>query len=299
MEIPMPSPTGNLIALGDPLRANTNLASLNLLNQLNALNRDLAVHQLRIATGRQQPRMEDGASFFVLWNKMQNQIRGKQMALDNIGDAKDELSLAETGLLQIDDLLGRMRDLVLRGANDTLTSEQRDDIHRELDQLATAIDEIVQRTRFNEGGAGEQLLLDGGFTHTYQVGPNEEDFLQVHLGNFLADALHVNVDENEVNVLNNDEARESIALIDFAINSVKDQLIDLGGLQSKLTKLEDILSSSIVAEESVASRFGDADLAREQVELAKLQLFNQLTTAQVATANTMPLQILGSLLGGQ
>lgn len=295
----MPSILGNVIALSDPLRANTNVAATNLLNQLKALNRAIATRRLRIATGRHQPRVEDGASFFVLWNKMQNQVRGKRMALDNIGDAKDELAVAEAGLKQIDELLGRMRVLVVRGANDTLTSEQRDDIHRELENIAEAIDEIVERTRFNEGGAGERRLLDGGFAHTYQVGPNEGDTFTISIRDFSAEALNVNVAQDGINVFNNEEARESIAIIDFAINAVKDQLIELGGAQTRLSRLADILASSIAAEESVASRFGDADMAREQVELAKLELFNQLTTAQAATANTFPAQVIGSLLGGR
>jgi flagellin len=275
---------------------------MSLINQANALNREIALRQLKIATGKAQPRTEDGASFFVLPNKMRNQVRGKAMALDNIGDAKDELSLAETGLIQIDDLLGNMRDIVVRGANDTLTSEQRDDIHRELMMLAMAIDEVAARTKFNEGAAGEMPLLDGSFGHTYQVGPNDEDKFHVEIGEFTSEALHVNLAENEddpeagINVLDNAGAKRSIALIDFAINTVKDQLDELGGLQTKFTSLQNILSTSMVAEESVASRFGNADLAREQVELVKLQLFSQLATAQTASANAASLRLLGALM---
>jgi flagellin len=163
---------GTLVAFADPVRARTNIQAWNLINQVNSLNREIAIRQLRLATGRQQPRVEDGASFFAIWNKMKNQVRGKTMAMDNIGDAKDELSLAESGLLQVDDLLGRMRDLIVRAGNDTLTSEQREDIRQEILSLYNVITNLVKRTRFNEGGAGEDPLL-GGFHHTYQVGPNE------------------------------------------------------------------------------------------------------------------------------
>jgi len=177
---------GNLVAFADPSRARTNIAAWNLINQVNGLNRELTLRQLRIATGKQQPRMEDGASFFAIWNKMKNQVRGKAMAIDNIGDAKDELSMAEAGLLQIDGMLGKMRDLAVRAANDTLTDEQREDVRQEFLNLYMIISNIVKRTQFNEGGAGADSLLDG-FSHTYQVGPNETalDRFTVEIPNIL------------------------------------------------------------------------------------------------------------------
>jgi flagellin-like hook-associated protein FlgL len=97
---------------------------------------------------------------------------------------------------------------------------------------------------------------------------------------------------------NNTDAGILIGDLDDAINFVKDRLIDLGGVQTKLTSLLDILTASETAEDSVASRFGDADLAKEQVELAKLQLFSQLATAQAAAANTLPSQLIAGLFGG-
>jgi flagellin-like hook-associated protein FlgL len=175
---------GNMVAFGDPARARSNIAAWNLINQVNGLNREIAIRQLRLATGKQQPRMEDGASFFAVWNKMRNQVRGKEMALDNVGDAKDELSLAEAGMLRVDELLGRMRDLVVRAGNDSLTDEQREDIRLELLNLYMAIGEVAKRTKFNEGGLNEDALLDG-FSHTYQVGPNEDDKFNVEIKNIL------------------------------------------------------------------------------------------------------------------
>jgi len=280
------------IALGDPFRSFTNINALTLLNQLSAINRDLMVSQLRLATGLQQPRMEDGPSFFSLQNKMGNQVRGKAMALDNIGDSKDMLSLAEAGLKQIDELLGRMRDLTVRGANDTLTDEHRDDINRELANLGWIIDQVADTTQFNESDP----LLDGGFTATLQVGPNENDIEGIKIGDFNTDALGVEIED--VNVSDNRSARRSIARIDAAINALKDQLNDLGAYQLKLSVLEDLLAVSIATEESQRSRFGDANIAKEQLEITRQQLFQQLLTSSLAAANVMPSQLIGGLLGG-
>jgi flagellin len=86
-------------------------------------------------------------------------------------------------------------------------------------------------------------------------------------------------------------------LIDTAIDHVKDHLSDIGGFQRKLTALSTIHSQGMIAEESQASRFGDADLAKEQSEIAKLQLLEQLSLASLAAANIVPAQIIGGIVG--
>lgn len=299
------------LASGDVFRPGSNIAALNNLNLLRSITRELNARQLRIATGQAQPRVEDGPSFFSLQNKMNNQVRGKQMALDNIGDAKDMLGVAEAGLRQIDGFLGQMRDLVVRGASDTLTAEQRDDMHRELLQLAMAIDLVANNTKFNESDP----LLGGGYKAVIQTGPNETpmDMLMIQLGDFSAGALGVNLGEIQpasgdnggqsggagvINVLNNANAKRSITQIDDAINAVKDQLNNIGGTQRKLTALEEILGASIAAEQSQASRFGDANIADEQMAIARLQLQQQLATQGFAQANVSPTQFVAGFLGG-
>ena len=282
---------GSNIAFGDLSRSATNIGAMNYLNQLNAVSRELAAHQLRLATGSAQPRMEDGPSFFSLQNKMRNQVRGKEMAMDNIGDGKAMLSLAEAGLREIDDLLGQMRDLAVRGANDTLTDEQRDDINRELANMAWIIDQLSDTTVFNES---DPLLA--GFQAVLQVGPNENDSELIEIGDFDSESLGVNIEN--VNVSDNQSARLSIARVDAAVNALKDQLNDIGGMQRKFSALEHILAASIATEESQASRFGDADIAREQTNIATLQLQQQLLLNSLAAANVAPSQVVGGLLGG-
>ena len=215
---------GSNIAFGDLNRPASNIGAMNFLNQLNAVTRDLAASQLRLATGSAQPRMEDGPSFFSLQNKMRNQVRGKEMAMDNIGDGKAMLSLAEAGLREIDEVLGQMRDLAVRGANDTLTDEQRDDINRELANIAWMIDQLSDTTRFNES---DPLLA--GFEAVLQVGPNENDIEPIEIGDFDSESLGVNIEN--VNVSDSESARLSIARVDAAVNALKDQLNDIGGMQ--------------------------------------------------------------------
>lgn len=283
---------GNHYAFIRPVRGRTNLPAANLLNAVNATGREIVSRQYRIASGKRTVRPEDGAAFYAIARKTEAQVRAKEKALDNIGDAKDLLSLAEAGLLRIDELLGQMRDLTVRAGSDTLTDEQRQDLAQELTNLAGALDEVVDRTRFNETDG----MLDGSFEQTYQVGPLDSapNQLTVKLGHFSAEAL--GVDPAHLSVASNADAGEALTALDLAVGQVKDQLMRLGALQRELTSLENVLSGSIPAEASIQSLYGDADLAEEQVALAKLQLFSQLASGAASSASALPGLVLNFLL---
>jgi flagellin len=269
----------------------TNPGAVNLLGVLSKHNRDILTRQLRIATGERTIVPEDGAAFHAISKKVENDVRAKEMAIDNAGDAKDMLSLAEAGLHRISELVSSYRDLVVRAGNDTLTDEQRDDVNLELETIAMAIDEITARTNFNETGP----MLDGTFEATFQVGPSELDTnkLKVKIGDFSAKSL--GLDPESIRIRNNTDTMMALTEIDEAFGRIQDQLIRLGGIQSELTGLENILSGSIPPEEAIQSLYGDADIAQEQVALTQLQLFSQLATGQVAASNAQSGQILSLL----
>lgn len=275
-----------------PTRPRTNLPASNITNFVKANSREIVSRQLRIATGRRTLRVEDGAAFYAIAKKTETQLRAKESAIKNIGDAKDLLSVAESALLQIDELLGRMRDIAVRAGNDTLTSQQREDMAKELANLAEAIDEIASRTRFNE----TDLMFDGNFEQSYQVGPHEStpNIISVRLRNLFSSAL--GVDPAGISVATNTDARTAITAIDAAVGEVKNQLIRLGAIQSELTSLENVLSDSTTAEASIKSLYGDADLGEEQAMLARLNLFNQIASGQAAAANALPGLVLNMLL---
>ena len=289
--------TGAIISSGDVFRPRSNIAAINAQNQLRVISREIGVRRYRIASGMQQPRMEDGPSFFSIQNKMRNQVRGRQAVIENIADASSLLTVLESGLREIDIVLGRMRDLVVRAANGVISSDLREDIQLELSQLVMVIDVIANSTSYNE-----QQLLTGEYKVTFQVGPNEgeEDMLMFGTWSFTPDELGIEVEDEDttgISVLDVESAKISIGLIDTAIDHVKDHLSDIGGFQRKLTALSTIHSQGMIAEESQASRFGDADLAKEQSEIAKLQLLEQLSLASLAAANIVPAQIIGGIVG--
>ncbi|MEX1054454.1 MAG: flagellin, partial [Rhodothermales bacterium] len=69
-------------------------------------------------------------------------------------------------------------------------------------------------------------------------------------------------------------------------------LASIGDSQKRLSFKQENLQTSMVNYEAARSRIQDADFAKEQMEILKLQILQQTGTAALAQANTGPQSIL-------
>ncbi len=103
------------------------------------------------------------------------------------------------------------------------------------------------------------------------------------------------VSSTSLNVSSAASATGSLSGIDNAIDSIASTLGSLGDNQLALSFKEENLNINMINQESARSRIMDADFAKEQIEIVKLQILQQTGIAAVSQANTGP-QIVLSLL---
>ena len=75
----------------DVTRIAGNIGAMNALNSLAGINKQLAVHQTRLATGKRINSAADDPAGLVIATKLQTRSEGLKVALSNIGDAKNLL----------------------------------------------------------------------------------------------------------------------------------------------------------------------------------------------------------------
>jgi len=144
------------MAVADFSRINSNIAALNSLNSLNNVNKQLGMHQLRLATGKRINSAEDDPAGLTIATKFRSRNENIKTAIDNIGQGKNMLSVAEGGLNKVQDILVTMRKKAEEAANDTLGGDERTAIENQLAEFAKEIDDIVEQTTWNGN-----KLLDG------------------------------------------------------------------------------------------------------------------------------------------
>jgi len=158
------------MAQADFTRISSNIAALNTLNSLRNINTKLGKAQLRLATGKRINQASDDPAGLTIALKMNARKEGLGAALGNIGDAKNMLAVAESGLTQMNDILTEMKAKATAAASDTLGTEERAAISAQLKSLAQQINDIVSETTWND-----DALLDGTVNKSLQTGAGSTD----------------------------------------------------------------------------------------------------------------------------
>jgi flagellin len=274
-------------AFGDLSRINTNVQSMDALNQLYRTNMNLGLRQLRLATGSRINQAEDDSAGYSISRKLGARLRGQAQALSNIGDAKSMLTVAEGALSTIMDILATMKEKVIQGANDTLGSEERSLVKSQLNSLSTEINAVISSALFMSRGIFSTTAL------SFMVGPSSNNLFQVTVGAMSAGGLGVG--SAMLAVSSAQSAAASLGGIDRSITTIASIMAGLGNSQMALSFKQDNLSTSIINNESAKSRISDADFAKEQMEIAKLQILQQTGLNALVNANVAPQSILALL----
>ena len=158
----------------DVTRIAGNIGAMNSLNSLTNINKKLSIHQTRLATGKRINTAADDPAGLTIATKMMSRSEGLKTALNNIGDAKNLLAVAESGMGRVNDILVQMRNLSEAGASDTMGTEERAALVTQMTAYAEQIDDIVNQTKWND-----KMLLDGSITTgselRFQTGADQDD----------------------------------------------------------------------------------------------------------------------------
>ena len=156
------------MATVDLTRIGSNIGALYSLQSLKDINNKLAAAQTRLSTGKRINSAADDPAGLVIATKMNTRSEGLKVAMDNISDAKNMLSVAESGLSKLTDIITEMRTKATQAASDTLGASERATIQTQLSSYAAQIDDIINETKWNG-----VKLLDGTISKTFQTGVDE------------------------------------------------------------------------------------------------------------------------------
>ena len=162
-----------------------NLTAMNSNRMFNLTNKSQARSTEKLSSGYKINRAADDAAGLSISEKMRRQIRGLTQASSNAADGISCVQTAEGALNEVHDMLQRMNELAVKGANGTLTTDDRSYITMEVRQLMSEIDRVQSTTTFNE-----QNLLDGTFKNIgLQVGAESGQHIAITIGNMSANDL--------------------------------------------------------------------------------------------------------------
>jgi len=302
---------------GDVTRVGANFHAQEAWGNLKKVNGQIGQIQSRLSTGKRINSAEDDTSGYALSKHLESRVRGLSQGLENVGTAKNVLNIAEGGYQAQMSLLQDMKEKATQAADGSWSQAQRDAIHDQYTALMKEFDDIAADTLFND-----RALF--GETTTFQVGENNGDTLAAALSNSVtgvatagtydgtavtdantdgfADDGVSGVGEDAVIIANlslggsnGTNAQSAITRLDSAIKSLSKSIQKVGDYNARLSSKEESLSLAISNTEATRSRVEDADFAKEQMSMMKLQILQQTSVSSFSQANAAPQMVLGLL----
>jgi flagellin len=155
---------------------NTNIKSLVSQNAMVKNNRDLSDAMQQLSTGKRINSAKDDAAGLAISSRMTSQITGLNQAIRNGNDSVSMLQTTEGAMIEMTNMLQRMRELAIQSSNDTYTSVDRGYLDLEFQQLKAEVNRITDDTEWNGMGIMDgSVLNDDGVIgkFEFQVGAND------------------------------------------------------------------------------------------------------------------------------
>ena len=268
---------------------NTNVLAINSHRALKNVGNAQAKASGRLSSGLRINSAADDAAGLAISEKMRGQVRGLNQASRNSQDGISLIQTAEGGIQEVNNMVQRIRELVVQAANETNQAEDRDKVQTEIGQLMSEIDAMTGRVEFNS-----KKLIDGSLGSTgvtFQVGANQNQLMTVQIGAMNTTGLGIGA----VNVGGGQTAATistQLGTLDTAIGSITTARANLGAAQNRLeftiTSL-DISSENLQASES---RIRDTDMAKEMMNSTRANVLQQAATSMLSQANQAPQRVL-------
>ncbi|RJG24832.1 flagellin [Paenibacillus thiaminolyticus] len=283
---------------------NTNVGAINAHRNLGMNNTAMSKTMEKLSSGFRINRAADDAAGLAISEKMRFQINGMNQATRNAQDGISLIQTAEGALTEVHSMLQRLNTLANQSATGTYDDKDRANIQKEVDALVEEIDNIAKSTNFN----GIQLLGDAGTASgaaklgsgvQFQIGVGKDNTLTAELAKMDSETLNLKTGGSgaaNISLGSADDARDAIATIEAAINTVSEQRAAFGAVQNRL---EHTINNLGVTSENLSaseSRIRNADMAKEMTDFTRNQILVQAGTSMLAQANSAPQNVL-KLLG--
>jgi flagellin len=272
---------------GDVTRVGANFHAQEAWGNLKKVNGQIGQIQSRLSTGKRINSAEDDTSGYALSKHLESRVRGLSQALENVGTAKNVLNIAEGGFQAQMSILQTMKEKATQAADGSYSAAQRGAIHDQFNALRTEFDDISSDTKFNDNALMSATAM------VFHVGEGNTDTLSVTFGTSVAATVgEDNTNISATTLATTAGATAGIALLDTAIKSLAKSIQNVGDNNARLSSKEESLSLAISNTEATRSRIEDADFAKEQMSMMKLQILQQTTVASFTQSNAAPQVVL-------
>jgi flagellin len=224
----------------------------------------------RLNSGFRINRAADDSSGMIIADQLRSQSHGLIQGTKNAHDAIGMVKIADSALIEYQDLLVQARDKASAAISDTNSDEARNALEEDVKQLMEQANSIATQTSFN--GIN---LLDGSFSNkSIQVGAYAGQTISITIGDTKTATL--GIADGDIDLTTGAGATTAVTDIDTAIAAIDTIRAGIGSTQNALesrVRTNEATTTNILAAES---QIRDTDMAAETANANKLQIQTQV-----------------------
>lgn len=242
----------------------------------------------KISSGSRITRAADDAAALAISTKMEHEIAAMDASRTNANEAISFMQVADSGVGQVQEGLGRLRELAVRASSGTLNDAQRQAINTEAQSIVADVDRLSEVTEFNG-----TKVLEADQTFEFQVGTAEGETIALETGDGVdAEALEI----SDIDLSTAEGAQAALGAIDEASERANSFRSNVGAVQNRLERSSASLDSSIENTVAANSRIRDLDVAAASAAKVRNEILQQSNVALLVQATQFPQAAL-NLLG--
>jgi flagellin len=259
---------------------NLNASALIALQNLSAVQQQLAQEQTIIATGKKINSPKDNGAVWSIAQTMQGKVIALDAVKDSLNRGQSTIDVALSAGQQVSDLLTQMKAKALAASDTSLDTVSREALNEDFKQLRDQISRVVNSADFN----GVNMVKHNGTTLYALANDSGSSRLTVQAQDLSLGGNNVTLSAT-ASFSTASSASAFIGTLDTDIQNVNLAMTHLGtgsnAMASQLNfvgSLQDSLNTGI-------SDLVDADMAAESAKLQALQTKQQLAIETLMIAN--------------
>jgi flagellin len=273
---------------------NTNMGAMVALQSLESTQQQLTATQKQISTGYRVADSTDDGAAYAIAQGVRSTVGALTTANQQLGSVQGLLSTTQSGLNNISNMMGSMRDTLLQLSSPSVTGSQRTNYETSYQSMLAQVKGFVQ----DAGYSGKTLIGDiTGSTGTYgrTAVVRNDSGATYGLATFSGSAMFGSISFTSTQL---GGATTVAALITTTgaflnkMNAVNNALNTVGNSINYVNNETTYNNNKIDALNNGLGSLIDADLAKESAQLTALQIRQQLGTQALSMANQAPQTLL-------
>ena len=273
---------------------NTNMGAMVALQSLQATQSQVAAAQKQISTGYRVADSTDDGAAYAIAQGIRSTVGALTSANQQLGNVQGLLSTTQSGLNNISNMMGSMRDVLVKLSDSSVQGTDRTNYEQQYTSMLSNVKTFIQDANYN----GQNLIGDiTGSSGTFgrvAIARNENGS-SYGIASFSGSAVYgaINFTSTQLN------GASTVAALITATGtfmtqetSVGEELNSIGNSINYVNNQTTYNSDKINALNGGLGSLIDADLAQESAKLTSLQIRQQLGTQALSLANQAPQSLL-------